>query len=98
MAFLSNQAATKQKEKKVKKVPKIAKLNRTNSITSETNELPPPEVTTPVTDMPSISANEPEDMEVTNINKKKKKVTWASDDNLTTMHFFELDESERGKF
>ena len=30
--------------------------------------------------------------------KKKKKVTWASDDSLTKMHYFEMDESERGKW
>ena len=28
--------------------------------------------------------------------KKKKKVTWAVDDNLTMVRYFELDESERG--
>lgn len=28
---------------------------------------------------------------------KKKKVSWAGDDSLTKIHYFELDESERGK-
>lgn len=28
--------------------------------------------------------------------KKKKKVSWATDDNLAKVHYFELDESERG--
>ncbi len=29
--------------------------------------------------------------------KKKKSLTWAEDDNLTQVFFFELDEEERGK-
>lgn len=28
--------------------------------------------------------------------KNKKRVSWASDDNLTMIQYFELDESERG--
>ncbi len=93
MAFLSNQVATKQK--KVKKIPKLAKMNRTNSVTSDTNEARP-DVTTPTTDTPTLPApEEEEEMEVTN-STKKKKVSWASDDNLAVMHYFELDESERG--
>ena len=31
------------------------------------------------------------------VSVKKKKVSWASEDNLTSVHYFELDESERGK-
>ena len=29
--------------------------------------------------------------------KKKKKVSWATEDNLTRVHYFQLDESERGR-
>lgn len=29
--------------------------------------------------------------------KKNKKVSWAEDSNLRIFHFFELDETERGK-
>ena len=29
--------------------------------------------------------------------KKKKKVSWATEDNLTKVHYFHLDESERGE-
>lgn len=29
--------------------------------------------------------------------KKKKSVSWAEEDNLVNIHYFEMDESERGK-
>lgn len=32
------------------------------------------------------------------VSTKKKQVSWASDDNLATVHYFELDESERGVY
>jgi len=30
--------------------------------------------------------------------RKKKRVSWAEEDNLVMVHYFELDESERGTF
>lgn len=30
-------------------------------------------------------------------NAKKKRVSWAEDENLCVIHYFQLDESERGK-
>ena len=95
MAFLSHQAlaATKLKEKKVKKVTKSSKPTRTNSVTSDTGD-PKPEVTTPTTDTPPM---ETEQLQVpSEAMLKKKRVSWAADDNLTIVHYFELDESERG--
>ena len=93
MAFLSNQAATKHKEKKVKKNSKMPKISRNNSVTSDTTESKQ-EVTTPTTDTPPIVEETEEDP--SEPGSKKKRVTWASDSNLTTMHYFEMDESERG--
>ena len=97
MAFLSHQAlaATKLKEKKVKKASKSSKPTRTNSVTSDTGD-PKQEVTTPTTDTPPM---ETEQLQVpTEEILKKKRVSWASDDNLTIVHYFELNESERGLY
>ena len=30
--------------------------------------------------------------------RKKKRVSWAEDDNLVMVHYFEMDESERGDY
>ena len=43
------------------------------------------------------SSSPPSAPEVSDSGRSRKKVTWAAEDSLTTVHYFEMDESERGK-
>lgn len=91
---LSSQAAKmKEKKRKVSKPKALSLLSKSGAGGEGDRGTPTPTSAEPPEPMDTTENSETPGDE--NRKRKKKSVSWVNDDNLVTMHYFEMDDSER---
>ncbi|CAI8047829.1 hypothetical protein GBAR_LOCUS26458 [Geodia barretti] len=98
MNALSSQAAKmKEKKRKISKPKALSLVSKTGSGGVVAGEADSPTPTSAEPQEPMDTGTPTSDQKGEEGSKRKKKVSWAEDSNLVMVHYFEMDESERGE-